>query len=170
MDYATQQKRNLIITVAIALAVCIVVIGVFVLFGWLKTVHKRKDIWYRYPDEVKITIAADGTTEKSLEVMLGNLPEKLGDTTKQRLCFTAADPDKAEVSIGIEFDGKSVAAVEKPPLIASRALVRDYGRRWTAYDGDRKYVRAIFRLYNDKDADSTEYTHEFEVFIYEAEA
>ena len=34
---------------------------------------------------------------------------------------------------------------------SGRALVRDYGRRWTTYDGDRKYVRAIFRLYYDKD-------------------
>lgn len=30
-------------------------------------------------------------------------------------------------------------------------LMRDYGRRLTTYDDDRKYVRAIFRLYDDKD-------------------
>lgn len=49
---------------------------------------------------------------------------------------------------------------------SGRALVRDYGRRLTAYDGDRKYVRAIFRLYDDKDADSTESIKNFVVCIY----
>lgn len=44
--------------------------------------------------------------------------------------------------------------------------MRDYDRRLTAYDGDRKYVCAIFRLYDDKDADSAESIKKFVVCIY----
>lgn len=170
MDYVQRQKRNLIITIAITLAVCTAIIGGFAIYAKACEKHERKGRWHGYPDDVKITIEAEGTTENALTVTMSELPEKLGDDKKQRLCFTAQNPDEIEFSIGIKFDGKTVLKSEKPPLIAGRALVRDYGRRWTAYDGDRKYVRAIFRLYDDKDADSTEYTHEFEVFVYEAEA